>query len=58
MSNQESSALSDTTQEHWMWSWLSWRPTSFQLLEMAEKKMLEGMVFIIVYYMFIFIEQQ
>ena len=54
MSNQESSALSDTTQEHWMWSWLSWRPTSFQLLEMAEKKMLEGMFFIIVYYMSIF----
>ena len=43
MSSQESSALSDNTQqEHWMWSWLSWRPTSFQLLEMAEKKMLEG----------------
>jgi len=29
-------------QDSWWWSWFSWRPTSFQLLEVAEKKMLEG----------------
>lgn len=51
MSTQESSttvneATVSDPEESWMWSWLRWRPTSFQLLETAEKKMLEGNLYL------------
>jgi len=45
MDNSDASLSGDVvapSQESWWWSWFSWRPTSFKLLELAEKKMLEG----------------
>lgn len=40
MSNE--TTINTVSTESWWPSWLSWRPTSFQMLEIAEKKMLEG----------------
>ena len=43
-SNSTEEVVAPSSSASWSWwpSWLQWRPTSFQLLEAAEKKMLEG----------------
>ena len=35
--------ISNVPSESWWWSWFSWRPTSYKMLEVAEKRMLEGL---------------